>query len=97
MEHDVGIPGDRMLRKYPAHMALGTRRATPRNSFKGRSMTVDVGAGVRAVQIDIGRVQGVGEMSPLDGMNRFLVAEVTLGAGDSCGSPGKIIAVAIGA
>ena len=97
MEHDVGIPGDRMLRKYPAHVAFRTRRAAPRNPFKGRSMTVDVGTGSRSVQVNVGRVQGVGEISPLDGMNRFLVAKVTLGAGDICSPPGKIIPVAIGA
>ena len=49
MKLDVGIPGDRMLRIYPAHMALRTRRSTPLNTIKVGSVTVDIGAGRRAV------------------------------------------------
>ena len=86
-----------MLGKYPAQMALRTRRAAPRDPFKGRSMTVDVGTGSRAIQVDIGRVQGVGEISPLKGMNGRLVAEVTLRAGDTRSPALKIVPVAIGA
>jgi hypothetical protein len=78
----VGIPFDRMLGKYPAHMALRTRRSTPLNTPKIGSVTGDVGTGRRAVRLDISPVQSVGEISPQDGMNRFRVAEMTLGAGD---------------
>ena len=77
-------------------MALRTRGSTPLNPVKVGSMTVDVGTAIRAVEVDIGPVQGVGEISPLDRMDRLLVAEMTLGAGDTCSPPGKIIPMAIG-
>ena len=97
MKLDVGIPCDRMLRIYPAHMALRTRRSTPLNTLKVGSVTVDIGAGRRAVYLDIIPVQGVREISPLGGMKRIRVAEMTLGTGD-IGSPSrKIIPVTVGA
>jgi hypothetical protein len=80
----VVIPRNWMLRKYPAHMALRTRRPTPRNTVKVGSMTGDIGTGSGAVQLDISRVQGIREISPLGGMNRFRVAKMTLVAGDMC-------------
>ena len=78
----VGIPFDKMLRKDPAHMALRTRRSAPPNTVQTGSVTGDIGTGRRTVQLDIYRMQGVREISPLGGMNRFRVAEMTLGARD---------------
>ena len=93
----VGIPFDRMLRKYPAHMALRTRGSTPLNTFKVESVTGDIGTSRRAVRPDISRMHSVREISPLGGMKRIRVAEMTLGTGD-IGSPSrKIIPVTIGA
>ena len=86
-----------MFGKYPAHVALGARRSASRNPFKAGSMTVDVGTAGRPVQLDKIGVQGVGEISPLKRMNRRLVAQVTLRAGDTCGPALEIIPVAIGA
>jgi hypothetical protein len=80
----VGIPFNRMLRKDPAHMALRTRRATPLNTLKVESVTSDIGTGRRTLLPDISCVQGIREISPQGGMNRFRVAEMTLGAGDMC-------------
>ena len=97
MSFYIVIPFDRMLRKNPAQMALRTRGAAPLNPVKVGSMTVDVGTAIRAVQLDIGRVQGVGEMSPLEGMDRLLVAKMTLGTGDTSSPSFKIIPMAIGA
>jgi hypothetical protein len=80
----VGIPFDWMLGKYSAHMALRTRRPTPLNTVKILSVTGDIGTGRGTVLLDISRMQGVGEISPHCGMNRFRIAEMTLGAGDMC-------------
>ena len=97
MKHDIRIPFDRMLRSWPAQMALRTRRSTPLNPFKVGSVTGNVGAASRAVQFGIASVQGVGKISPLDRMDRLLVAEMTLRTGDIGSPPGKIIPMAIGA
>jgi hypothetical protein len=80
----VGIPCDRMLRKYSAHMALRARRPTPLNTLKVESVTGDIGTSRRAVRPDISRMQSVREISPMGGMNRLRIPEVTLGAGDMC-------------
>ena len=93
----IVTPCDRMLRKYSAQMALRTRGSTPLDPVKVGSMTVNVGTASRAVQFDIVSMQSVSEISPLDRMDRLLVAEMTLGAGDTCSPPGKIIPMAIGA
>jgi hypothetical protein len=82
MELYVGIPFNWMLGKYSAHMALRTRRSTALNTIKILSVTGGIGTGRCAVLLDISRMQGVGEISPPDGMNRVGVADMALGAGD---------------
>ena len=84
----VGIPRDRMLRKYSAHMALRTRGSTPLNTLKVESVTGDIGTSRRAVRPDISRMHSVREISPLGGMNRLRIPEVTLGAGNMCSPAG---------
>jgi len=80
----IGIPFDNMLRKYSAHMALRAGGSTPLNPLKVESVTSDIGTGRGAILLDFNRVQGVREISPLGGMNRFRVTEMALGTGDMC-------------
>jgi len=82
MKGYVGIPGGRMLRIWAAQMALRTRRARPPNTIQRGSVAVRIGTGSRAVYLGVPPVQGVSKISPLDGMNRVLIAEVALGAGN---------------
>ena len=65
-------------------MALRTRGSTPLNTLKIESVTGDIGTGRGAILFDFSRVQGVREISPLGGMDRLRVAEMTLGTGDMC-------------
>ena len=82
MNDYVVIPGDRMKRIDPAEMALGTRRSRLRNTIQRGSVAVRIGTGSRAIYLGVIPVQGVSKISPLDGMNRVLIAEVALGAGN---------------
>ena len=59
-------------------------------------MARDIGTGGCAVLADICVVQGVGEIPPLEGMNRLRVAEMTLGAGDVRSRAGQIVPVTDG-
>ncbi len=58
-------------------------------------MTCEIGAGSGAVKIDIAPMQGIGILPPLDWMNRKLIAQVTLGAGDFGNPTSEIVSVAI--
>lgn len=78
----VVIPGDRMKRIYPAQMALRTRWSRPRNPLQRGSVAVRIGTGSRAMYLGVIPVEGVSKISPLDGMNRVLIADVALGAGN---------------
>ena len=82
MNDYVVIPGDRMKRIDPAEMALGTRRSRPPNTIQRGSVAVRIGTGSRAIYLGVIPVQSVCKISPLDGMNRVLIAEVALGAGN---------------
>ena len=97
MKADVGIPGDGMKRIYPAEMALGTRWPGPANAIEVRPVAVGIGTTGRPVQVDVVCVQGIRVNPPRGGMDRILVAEMALGAGDLGNSTTIIRPVTLGA
>jgi hypothetical protein len=85
MKLDVADPVSGVRRGGTAQMAFRTGwSASPglRCPGKIRAVAGLRGAAGRPVQPCVVSMEGVGVISPLDGMNRFRVAKMTLGAGD---------------
>lgn len=77
------------------HVATGAGRAGVGHSGEGDAVTGGIGAACGAVVADILSMQRIGEMSPLERMNRLFIAQMALDAGDSGDAAAEIIAVAV--
>ena len=90
VQHKVAVPLNRVKRCRPADVATGAGRAGPADAVEVGPVAERVGAAGCSVYRDIASVQGIGKMPPLEGMDRFLIAEVTLGAGYLRNAPCEI-------
>lgn len=85
VERRVGIrfgPGKRVHRCDSAKMATRTGRSGAAGPVEFGPVAEGVGASVGAVGGDVGLMLDGSQLPPVEGVNRFLIAEVALGAGD---------------
>ena len=97
MDHGVAFPVAGVDRGGAAQLALGTGWPASGDPGEVRAVAAYIGAAGGTVQSGKVRMKGIGEISPLHGMKRFLIAEVALGAGDFGNSAQKVGAMTIGA
>ena len=96
MDHGVAFPVAGVERGGSAQVALGTGWPASGDPSEVRAVAAYIGAAGGTVQSGKVPMKGIGEISPLHGMKRFLIAEVALGAGDFGNPAQKVGPVTIG-